>query len=302
MAGKEIGFVGIGRMGGPMARRLIEAGYRLTVSDTSAEATATLAALGASVVGSPKAVAAQTEIVLTSLPTPAIVQEVALGARGVAAGGKCRVFVDMSTTGATMAARVAKGLADNGITSVDAPVSGGVVGAERGTLAVMVSCPDETFDVVQPVLSHLGKLFHVGDKPGQGQTMKLLNNLLSATVMAASAEAVVMGVKAGLDPRMIVDVINAGSGRNSATQDKIPRCVLNRKFDFGFALGLLNKDVRLCLEEADALSVPMMVGGTVRQLLAIATASQGAQADMTEIMKTVERWGGVTVGRADGPG
>ncbi len=146
----------------------------------------------------------------------------------------------------------------------------------------MVSCSDEIYARVQPILAVIGKLFHVGKEPGQGQTMKLMNNLLSATAMAASSEVVVMGVKAGLDPQMIVDVINAGSGRNSATQDKIPRCVIPRTFNFGFALALLNKDVRLCLEEADSMGVPMIVGNSVRQLLNITAAAEGPNADMTE--------------------
>ena len=104
-----------------------------------------------------------------------------------------------------------------------------------------------------------------------------------------------MGVKAGLDPKQVIDVINAGSGRNTATMDKIPRCVLNRKFDFGFAIGLLNKDIRLCMEEAEAMGVPMVVGSAVRQMLAIGTASQGADADMTELIKVMEDWAGVVV-------
>jgi 3-hydroxyisobutyrate dehydrogenase-like beta-hydroxyacid dehydrogenase len=161
---------------------------------------------------------------------------------------------------------------------------------------VMVSCSDEIYARVQPILSVIGKLFHVGKEPGQGQTMKLMNNILSATAMAASSEVLVMGVKAGLDPQMIVDVINAGSGRNSATVDKIPRCVIPRTFNFGFALALLNKDVRLCLEEADSMGVPMIVGNAVRQLLAITAAIEGPNADMTDVVKAVEKWAGVTVG------
>src|SRR5579884_3466752 len=126
--------------------------------------------------------------------------------------------------------------------------------------------------------------------------MKLLNNLLSATAMAISSEAVVMGVKAGLDAAQIVEVINAGTGRNSATEDKIPRFVLPRTFNLGFALSLLNKDIRMCLEEADALGVPMVVGSAVRQLLTIAAASEGPDADMTDVVKPVEKWAGVEVG------
>jgi 3-hydroxyisobutyrate dehydrogenase-like beta-hydroxyacid dehydrogenase len=296
MAENNIGFVGVGRMGGRMARRLLDAGYALTVFDTTEAAVAPLVAAGARRADSPAAVASAAEIVLASLPTPPIVEAVALGPKGIAEGSRAKIFVDMSTTGATYAKRVAEGLATKGVVAVDAPVSGGITGAERGTLAVMVSCPEETFAKIKPPLDHIGKVFFVGTQPGQGQTMKLLNNLLSATAMTISSEAVVMGVKAGLDPKMVIDVINSGSGRNTATQDKIPRCVIPRTFDFGFAVGLLNKDIRLCLQEADALGVPMVVGSAVRQMLSIVTASEGQEADMTEIIKPIERWAGVQVG------
>ncbi len=279
-----------------MARRLLEAGYGVTIYDTSEAALAAHEKLGARRAESPAAVASAAEIVIGSLPTPPIVEAVALGPKGVIEGTQVKIFIDVSTTGSVYAKRIAAGLAKKGIVQVDAPVSGGVKGAENGTLAVMVSCSDEIYARVQAILAVIGKLFHVGKEPGQGQTMKLMNNLLSATAMAISSEAVVMGVKAGLDPQMIVDVINAGSGRNSATQDKIPRCVIPRTFDFGFALALLNKDVRLCMEEADAMGVPMIVGNSVRQLLAITAVTEGPNADMTDVVKSVERWAGVKVG------
>lgn len=285
-------------MGGPMCRRLIQVGYKLTIFDTSEAATAPLVAMGATKADSPAAVASAAEIVIVSLPTPPIVEAVALGPKGIAEGSKAKIFIDVSTTGSVYARKIAAGLAAKGITAVDAPVSGGITGAEKGTLAVMVSCSDDLFARMQPILSVIGKLFHVGKTPGLGQTMKLLNNLLSATAMAASSEVMVMGVKAGLDPQMIVDVINAGSGRNSATQDKIPRCVIPRNFNFGFALALLNKDIRLCMEEADAMGIPMIVGNAVRQLLTITLASEGQGADMTEIVKAVEKWAGVEVGKS----
>lgn len=296
MTDSTLGFVGVGRMGGLMARRLIDAGYKLTICDISEAAIEPLAKLGAHAVDSPAAVASVAEIVLVSLPTPQVVYTAALGPKGIAEGSRARIFVDMSTTGAIYARRVAEGLAAKGIVAADAPVSGGLAGAARGTLAVMVSCPEDTFETIKPVLGHLGKLFYAGTQPGLGQTMKLLNNLLSATAMAISSEAVVMGVKAGLDPKQLLSAINAGTGRNSATEDKFPRFVLPRAFNAGFAIGLLNKDIRLCMEEAEALGVPMLVGSAVRQLLAIATASEGANADMTELVKPVERWAGVQVG------
>jgi 3-hydroxyisobutyrate dehydrogenase-like beta-hydroxyacid dehydrogenase len=284
-------------MGGPMVRRLLHAGFDLTIYDKSEAAIAPIVELGATRAVSPAAVASAAEIVLASLPTPPIVEAVALGPNGIGEGSKVKIFIDVSTTGSTVASRVAEALATKGITAVDAPVSGGIAGAEKGTLAVMVSCPEDVFPQVKPVLEVIGKLFFVGTRPGQGQTMKLLNNLLSGTAMAISSEAVVMGVKAGLDPQQIMDVINAGSGRNSATQDKIPRCVIPRTFDFGFAISLLNKDIRLCLEEAEALGVPMIVGTAVRQLLAVTIATEGKDADLTEVVKTVERWAGVQVGK-----
>jgi 3-hydroxyisobutyrate dehydrogenase-like beta-hydroxyacid dehydrogenase len=295
MSEQSIGFIGAGRMGGRMARRLIDASYRLTIFDTDVAVVRPLVEAGAQAADSPVAVASAAEIVLVSLPTPPVVEAVALGPGGVAEGSRVKIFVDMSTTGATYAKRIAAGLATKNITAVDGPVSGGLAGAANGTLAVMVSGPEAAFAVLKPVLEHLGKIFYVGKQPGQGQTMKLLNNLLSATAMAISSEAVVMGVKAGLDAAQVVDVINAGTGRNSATVDKFPKYVLPRTFNLGFALSLLNKDIRMCLEEAGALGVPMVVGSAVRQLLSISAASEGPDADMTDVAKTVERWAGVTV-------
>lgn len=297
MAKESIGFVGVGRMGSRMVRRLIQAGYPLAIYDTSESAISPLLALGARRADSPAAVASQAEIVLASLPTPPIVQAVALGPKGVIEGTRAKIFIDVSTTGATTAKIVAQGLAEKGIRAVDAPVSGGISGAEKGTLAVMVSCPEEALAKIKPILEVIGKIFFVGTQPGQGQTMKLLNNLLSASAMAITSEAMVMSAKAGLDPALVVDVFNAGTARNSATQDKIKQHVISRNFSYGFQIGLLDKDIRLCMAEADAFGVPMIVGSAVRQLLSIATAREGFDADMTALVKPVEEWAGVRVGQ-----
>ena len=181
------------------------------------------------------------------------------------------------------------------ITLVDAPVSGGVAGAKAGTLAVMVSCPKATYPQVEPILKTFGKLFYTGEKPGLAQIAKLGNNLLAAAAMVVSSEALAMGVKAGIDPQVMIDIINAGSGRNSATQDKFPRSILPGTFDFGFATGLSYKDVRLCVDEAEALGVPMVVGAAVRQMLAVTNAKFGPQSDFTHIAKVVEEWAGVEI-------
>ncbi|HEY7758753.1 MAG TPA: NAD-binding protein [Burkholderiales bacterium] len=135
----------------------------------------------------------------------------------------------------------------------------------------------------------------MGEKAGQAQTMKLANNLLAASALAVTSEAMVMGVKAGLDPKTMLDVINAGSGRNSASQDKFPRAVLPGTFDFGFATGLSYKDVRLCIEEAEAMGVPMVAGAAVREMLAVTNALYGSDSDFTSICRVVESWAGVQV-------
>ena len=291
-----VGFVGVGRMGGPMASRLLDAGYELCIYDVSAEAMKPFAARGAQIAASPAEVASQAEIVLVSLPTPDIVREVALGGNaGIINGSKVRLMIDLSTTGPGVAAEVAGKLAERQIGWVNSPVSGGMTGAKAGTLAVMVSCPKKTFGEIEPMMKTFGKLFFAGEKPGMAQTAKLANNLLAATAMVATSEVMAMGVKAGLDPKVLIDIINASSGRNSATQDKFPRAILPRTFDFGFATGLSYKDVRLCVEEAEAMGVPMVVGGAVREMLAITRARFGADSDFTHIAKLLEEWAGVEI-------
>jgi 3-hydroxyisobutyrate dehydrogenase-like beta-hydroxyacid dehydrogenase len=294
-SGQVLGFVGVGRMGGPMASRLLDAGHTLCVFDTSAEAIAPLVARGAVLAASPQEVASVSDVVFLSLPTPPIVQAVVLGDKGIAHGTRAKVIVDLSTTGPTVAGIVAKALAEKGIAWTDSPVSGGIGGATKGTLAVMVSCPKDTYPVVEPLLKTFGKTFYVGEKPGLAQIAKLANNLLAAAAIVLSSEAVVMGVKAGIDPKVLIDIINAGSGRNSATQDKFPKSVLTRTFDFGFATGLSYKDVRLCLDEAEALGVPMVAGAAVRQMLAITNAKYGPDSDFTSIARVVEEWAGVEI-------
>jgi 3-hydroxyisobutyrate dehydrogenase-like beta-hydroxyacid dehydrogenase len=292
---KQVGFIGLGRMGEPMALRLVAAGYELVVYDVRPESVAALTAKGALAAASSAAVASAVDTVLLSLPTPPIVREVALGAGGVASGSKVKTVIDLSTTGASAAREIAAALAAKGITAVDSPVSGGVAGAVAGTLAVMVAGPRALCTELEPMLAVFGKVFFIGERPGMGQTMKLANNLLSATAMAATAEAVVFGVKSGLDPSVMCDVINAGSGRNTASMDKVPRQVITRKFAQGFATGLMYKDVRLCLEEAEAAGVPMSVAAGVRALWARANEELGADSDMTAIVQLIERAAGVEV-------
>ncbi len=295
MALPTVGFVGIGRMGSPMAKRLIEAGYSLVVFDPNAEAVKDLVASRAKAGRSAADVADQSDVVLLSLPTPDIVRSVAFGPDGVAEGTRAKVVIDLSTTGPRVAAELAEGLAKKNIATIDCPVSGGVGGATKGTLALMAACERRLFDEYLPLLQTFGKPIHVGEKPGMAQMMKVINNLISVTALAISSEALVLGTKAGLDPDVMIEIINMGTGRSNATEDKIPKFVLSRKFDFGFALALSAKDSKLCLDEGEALGVPMIVGNAVRQVLTIAKARNGADADLTSLIKPMEEWAGVEV-------
>jgi 3-hydroxyisobutyrate dehydrogenase-like beta-hydroxyacid dehydrogenase len=291
----EIGFIGLGQMGFHMARRLVEAGHRVVVFDTRREAVDRLAGIGAHPAASARDIADQVETVMASLPTPDIVLSVATGAGGVSEGRRVRRFVDLSTTGSVMARRVFETLATNNIVQIDSPVSGGVTGAAKGTLAVMVSGPRGEVAAIEPALSVIGKLFFISERPGAGQTMKLCNNFLSAAAMTATSEAMVMGVKAGLDPRIMLDVINSGTGRNTATEDKFGRVVLPRLFNLGFTTGLMTKDLKLCLAEGKALGVPMEVAQAVTRMLEIACDEIGPDEDLTTVVQPVERRAGVEV-------
>ncbi len=290
-----VGFIGLGNMGFPMVARLQAAGHELVVYDTSEAALDKAAALGANPAACPKDVADQAETVLASLPSPQVSQQVATGADGVAEGTRIKRFVDLSTIGAQSARHNATLLAHRGIAALDSPVSGGVGGAGTGTLAIMVSGPRGEFDAVRDVLAELGDPLFVGEQPGAAQTMKLVNNLMAATTLAATAEVMVMGVKAGLDPSAMIEVLNAGSGATHASRDKFPRAVLPRTFDFGFATGLMVKDVRLYLSEASALQVPTDLAQTIGRLWEATLQMAGPQSDFTSIVKPVEAAAGVEI-------
>jgi 3-hydroxyisobutyrate dehydrogenase-like beta-hydroxyacid dehydrogenase len=299
---EPLAFVGVGNMGAPMAGRLLDAGHALVVYDINAAAIAPLVARGARRAGSALEAASLAETVLMSLPTPQIAESVALGAEGVHAGTKVTRLIDLSTSGPRVAARIADAVAAKRISFIDSPVSGGVAGARAGTLAVMVACDRAQFDRVHPILSVIGKPFHVGSTAGLGQMMKLVNNLLSGTALAITSEAMLLGAKAGLDPDTMVEVINAGSGRNSASQDKFPKSILPRKFDAGFSTRLMYKDLKLCLEEAESLGLTLWVASAVRQLWLQTFNQIGPDEDFTTIMQWVERSGGIEVrGRAARP-
>ena len=294
MSADRLGFVGLGAMGAHMAARLIDAGHALAVFDTRAQAMVPHVARGALACESPAAVADAAATVLVSLPTPDVVRAVADGLRG---GDAMRSYVDLSTTGPAMAAQVADTLRDAGVACLDAPVSGGVAGAQAGTLTIMAAGEQALFERLRPVLEVLGaNVVLVGAEPGQGQLAKVLNNLLSASAIAITGEALALGVHGGLSARTLLDVFNASSGRNTASADKFPKQVLPRTFAAGFRLELMHKDVQLCLAEAETPGGPD--GPRRRRRRAVDAGGGGAAdgADCTEIVRMLEDAAGVVIG------
>jgi 3-hydroxyisobutyrate dehydrogenase len=190
-------------------------------------------------------------------------------------------------------------LKEKKIAFVSAPVSGGTVAAEKGTLAVMAAGPKETFETLEPILKVIGKnIFYLGPDPSLGQTMKIINNTLYATSMLASCEALVYGVKAGLDSKTMLDILNVSSGRSFATLERIPQCVLDRSFPLRFTTELLHKDVKMCIDEAEKLGVPMQINPAARQFLAFALSQGDGDKDNVVPIRHIEEWAGVQFGQA----
>lgn len=288
-----IGFVGLGSIGLPMAVRLVRAGHRVIGCDLRDDVGAEFRSQGGELARSPREVADLCAVVMASLPTPAAVEQVAVGADGLLHGRKIKLYVDLSTTGPLVAKRVAAALAVRGIVALDAPVSGGVAGAEQGSLSVMVSGPKASFHEVEPLLACFGKnLFYVGGQAGMGHLLKLLNNLLSTTALAATYEALTVGIKGGLDPHTMVEVLGVSSGTNHAIKNKIPKYVLPGR-PMGFSLDLSYKDVSLCVEAGEALQVPMRFGRETRAVWRAAIDKIGPKQDYLQVVRLFEEAAGV---------
>jgi 3-hydroxyisobutyrate dehydrogenase-like beta-hydroxyacid dehydrogenase len=301
MSGR-IGFIGVGQMGAPMVERLLASGREVAVFDVNAAAMQPLVARGATAAGSARAAATGAEIVFACLPSPEVSRSVALGPDGIGGVEGLGVYVETSTIGTAAIKAIAAGLGARGTTVLDAPVSGGPRGARAGKLATMVAGDRAAFARVRPLLDAIaGKVFYVGAEPGLAQITKLANNMISGAGMAVAMEAAVMAVKAGVDAHTLIDVVNASTGRNTATTDKFPQSILPRTFDYGGKLATMYKDVELCFAEARALGVPMWVGAAVVQLWFQAMTEGRGQDDYTTLIKTIEGWTGVTVGGGNRP-
>ena len=288
----RIGLVGVGKMGAPMARRLLAAGYRVLAYDVRPEAVAEVGGHGATSCESLAAVASGADTVITMLPDPPAVERAVFGERGL--GGAMRagqVLIEMTSSHPSTTRRVADHFTSRGVRVLDAPVSGGVRGSVEGTLCIMVGGPAEVLDRCRPILECLGRdIVHVGDAPGDGDTAKTINNLLSATTTWSVAEALALGVRAGLSPERLFAAVNHSTGRSHTTETKIPRYILPRQFTSGFTVGQYLKDLNICLDLASELRVPMVLSATLRQIWGIAVAEGMADLDHTALVQLAERW------------
>lgn len=279
----NIGFIGLGTMGGPMAKHLVDAGYDLTVYDIDDDAMSRLTNAGAFAASSPAAVAERSSVVFTSLPRPEHVKAVVEGDEGIQNGLKAGdVLVDLSTSTPGTTDQIANNIRDVDASMLGAPVSGGRTGAENGTLSVMVGGDGAVLEACQPYLSTFtDDIIHVGSESSHGHAMKLLQNYLNFTAMVATAEATVLGEKAGLDMETMLEVFNASSARSVATEVKFPKHVLPETYDRGFTLALTEKDISLLVKYAEEYNTPLMLGCTVRNLIGYARSELGGDSDQT---------------------
>ncbi|NMG17540.1 NAD(P)-dependent oxidoreductase [Aromatoleum bremense] len=295
----KIGFVGLGAMGGKMVPHLLKGGYEVFVCDSQVEAVASAVMGGAARCESPRHVADHADIVLACLPTPDVVEQVALGKAGIAEGKRVRIFVDHSTTGPSMARSLALRLAEHGIAALDAPLAGGVAGADAGTLSVMVGGDRAAFERCEPAFKSFGrKVVHVGTEPGAGQTLKLVNNMIVGATLIATSEAVLFGLKSGLDARVLLDMINASTARSFTSETLVAKAVLSRRFDFGFRMDLMRKDVRLFLAEAEQVGVSTFMASVTKQFFDRSIAQGYGGDDMTQVVRELEQLAGVQIAAA----
>ncbi len=298
MSAPRIGYVGLGVMGGALARRLLRE-HKLTVYDLSPERCAEFARLGATVAGSPAEVGAASDIVLTCLPTSAQVKEVIFGdnhglIRGMKPGG---LIVDQTSGATAMTKQMAADLAPTGVELIDGPVSGGPQGADAGTIAIMVGGTDAQYARVEPVLKVISpNVAHVGPL-GAGHTLKAVNNMMSAANRLLAFEAVSLAAAQGLDPKIVVDMINKSSGRNNATQNTFPNNIFTDNFEARFTLALMEKDVALAAELATGDFEKLTLTPLILRNYRMAIDRFGRQGDLHQMLRFYEEAAGVKIAR-----
>jgi 3-hydroxyisobutyrate dehydrogenase-like beta-hydroxyacid dehydrogenase len=276
----RIGFIGLGNMGGPIAMRMARRGLPMLVHDSNPAAQAQAVAAGCEAAESVRDVADQCEIVFACLPTAEVCQAVALGPRGIAGGGKIKIYVETSTFGAVVAETMAAGLAAVGITLLDAPVVGAVMALERDTLGVLLAGPKTAFEIARPCIeSFAGKIFYLGDTAGMAQVGKVMSNAVSYATLIATCEALAMGMKGGIDPSLALDIINQGSGMNFFSSVVAPNYLLKGRFTGTGSIQIGCKDVKLFLEEAAKLQSPAPVAAAIALIQKTIVASGPADRD-----------------------
>jgi 3-hydroxyisobutyrate dehydrogenase-like beta-hydroxyacid dehydrogenase len=280
-----------------MGRRLLAAGSRLLVYDLDAIALQAAGADGAATVASPAEAAAAAEVVITMLPHPQATAAAAHDEHGVVAGLQPEaLWIEMSSSLPATTLQLAQAAEERHAVLLDAPVSGGVLGAENGTLTIMVGGAPEDFHRAQPVLEVLGKnVFHVGDRPGDGDLAKTINNLLSAVNLTAAAEALALGIRGGLEPERLLAALGTGSGSSQALTAKIPKYVLTGTYDAGFTINQMLKDLRICQDVANAMNVPSFVGSVVHAMWTSFAATGHAEADHTTVAALLADRAGVEI-------
>lgn len=292
---KTVGYIGLGLMGASMARNLMKAGYPLVVHNRSRAIVDQLAAEGATPAFSPKEVAAQVDVVFTNLPDSPDVEQVALGPDGIIAGAHPGlIFVDNSTIKPETARHIAAELARAGIRALDAPVSGGDIGARAGTLTIMVGGPVDAFEEVLPLFQAMGKtITHIGES-GAGQVAKAANQIMVAAQMAGMAEALVLAQKSGVDPRKVVEAISKGAAQCWALDTK-PARIFRRKLTPGFKAYMQLKDLNIVLDTGGAYAVPLPVTAAIQQLYRAMIAAGNGDLDNSAVITVLEALAGVTV-------
>lgn len=296
---KRIGFIGIGLMGSRMCKCILKAGYTVTVTDVNEEAVKELESAGANWKHTPKEVAQASDVIITMLPNSQVVEAVVLGKNGLIEGfKKSDVLIDMSSSLPSSTRMLAEKLEIKGVEMIDAPVSGGPSGAESGTLSVMVGGKEQVFNEIKPILDVLGsKVFYIGGI-GAGHVTKAVNNALYATTLVAACETITLGVKAGIDPSKLIEVIGSCSGQCYAS-NKFKNYTLKRNFKPGFALDLLAKDVDIALTMSSEMKVPMVTSHTAREFLMMGQQKGFGKDDNTRIIEMLEELVGVRVVAAD---
>jgi 3-hydroxyisobutyrate dehydrogenase-like beta-hydroxyacid dehydrogenase len=287
------GYLGVGSMGLPMAGKILDAGHTLSIYDVSEANMRPLLDRQARRASSPKELGDTCETVFVSLPTLKIMRDVVLASGGLIEGKALKLLVNTCTVGVPLVEAMERACRARGITLLDCPISGGPAGAREGTLSIMMSGDPKAREAVMPLIAGWGKTLVVaGDKPGAAQVLKLTNNVLFAVSLVASCEAFVMGAKGGLSPQVMLEAINAGSGRSYATQTTLPNYVVPRTFDMGGALAILVKDVDLAIEQGESLGIPMWVCQAARLALKHAIFEGRGGEDITRMVETIERGAG----------